>query len=148
MACPTQQTIFLFCVFPKKILPSLILISNKIFPNQNYNVLSGFMIFWREVQYYINASGVLFTYSCTMLYPFVTFFIVYSTLHGTYTDKKEKKIFLIYKEIQKGAVAKSYIKKGCLIYEAKCTNIYPYMRRPLVIYCMSLQLLPSEIPYI
>jgi hypothetical protein len=25
------------------------------------------------------------------------------------TDKKEKKIFLIYKEIQKGAVAKSYM---------------------------------------
>ncbi len=25
-----------------------------------------------------------------------------------YTDKKEKKIFLIYKEIQSGAVAKSY----------------------------------------
>ncbi len=26
-----------------------------------------------------------------------------------YTDKKEKKIFLIYKKIQKGAVAKLYI---------------------------------------
>jgi hypothetical protein len=35
-----------------------------------------------------------------------------------YTDKKEKKIFLIYKEIQSGAVA----------------NISLYMRRPLVIY--------------
>jgi hypothetical protein len=34
-----------------------------------------------------------------------------------YTDKKEKKIFLIYKEIQSGAVAKSYIRKGFLIYE-------------------------------
>ncbi len=52
-----------------------------------------------------------------MLFPFVTFFIVYSTLHGTYTDKKENKISLIYKEIQKGAVAKSYIKKGFLIYD-------------------------------
>jgi hypothetical protein len=36
---------------------------------------------------------------------------------GRYTDKKEKKIFLIYKEIQMGAVAKSYMRKGFLIYE-------------------------------
>jgi hypothetical protein len=33
------------------------------------------------------------------------------------TDKKEKKIFLIYKEIQSGAVAKSYMRKGFLLYE-------------------------------
>ncbi len=31
--------------------------------------------------------------------------------------KKEKKMFLIYKEIQSGAVAKSYMRKGFLIYE-------------------------------
>jgi hypothetical protein len=34
-----------------------------------------------------------------------------------YTEKKENKIFLIYKEIQNGAVAKSYMRKGFLIYE-------------------------------
>jgi hypothetical protein len=34
-----------------------------------------------------------------------------------HTDKKEKKIFLIYKEILSGAVAKSYMRKGFLIYE-------------------------------
>jgi hypothetical protein len=34
-----------------------------------------------------------------------------------YTDKKEKKIFLIYKEIPMGAVAKSYMRKGFLKYE-------------------------------
>jgi hypothetical protein len=34
-----------------------------------------------------------------------------------YTDKKESQIFLIYKEIQSGAVAKSYMRKGFLIYE-------------------------------
>jgi hypothetical protein len=34
-----------------------------------------------------------------------------------YTDKKEKEIFLIYKEIQNRAVAKSYTRKGFLIYE-------------------------------
>jgi hypothetical protein len=33
-----------------------------------------------------------------------------------YTDKKEKQIFLIYKEIQSGAVAKSYMTNGLLIY--------------------------------
>jgi hypothetical protein len=36
-----------------------------------------------------------------------------------YTDKKENKIFLIYKEIQSGAVAKSYFRKGFLIYEER-----------------------------
>jgi hypothetical protein len=50
-----------------------------------------------------------------------------------YTDKKDNQIFLIYKEIQSGAVAKSYMRKGLLIY-GKCTNISLYMRRPLVIY--------------
>jgi hypothetical protein len=33
------------------------------------------------------------------------------------TDKKENNIFPIYKEIQSGAVAKSYMRKGFLIYE-------------------------------
>jgi hypothetical protein len=32
------------------------------------------------------------------------------------TDKKENEIFLIYKEIQNGAVAKSYMTNGLLIY--------------------------------
>jgi hypothetical protein len=44
----------------------------------------------------------------------------------TYTDEKENKIFLIYKEIQMGAVAKPYMRKGILIYEE--------MRKYLVIY--------------
>ncbi len=34
----------------------------------------------------------------------------------SYTDKKESKIFLIYKEIQTGSGAKSYMRKGFLIY--------------------------------
>ncbi len=32
-------------------------------------------------------------------------------------DKKENQIFLIYKEIYDGAIAKSYMRKGFLIYE-------------------------------
>jgi hypothetical protein len=34
-----------------------------------------------------------------------------------YTDKKENQIFLKYKEIQNGEVAKSYMRKGFLIHE-------------------------------
>ncbi len=34
-----------------------------------------------------------------------------------YTDKKENLFFFIYKEILSGAVAKSYMRKGFLIYE-------------------------------
>jgi hypothetical protein len=33
------------------------------------------------------------------------------------TDKKENEIFLIYKEIQMGSVAKSHMRKGFIIYE-------------------------------
>ncbi len=35
---------------------------------------------------------------------------------NSYTDKKENQIFLIYKKIQSGAVAKSYMTDGLLIY--------------------------------
>jgi hypothetical protein len=37
-----------------------------------------------------------------LFYPFI-----YAQISYRYTDKKENKIFLIYKEMQKGAVAKS-----------------------------------------
>jgi hypothetical protein len=40
-----------------------------------------------------------------------------------YTDKKENQIFLIHREIQSGAVAKSYMRKGFLIYEERLPNI-------------------------
>jgi hypothetical protein len=49
------------------------------------------------------------------------------------TDKKGNQIFLIYKEIQSGAVAKSYMRKGFLIYGEMC-KFSLHMRRPLVIY--------------
>ncbi len=41
------------------------------------------------------------------------------------TDKKENKLFLIDKEIQIGAVAKSYMRKGFLIYE-EMSNYFPF----------------------
>jgi len=34
-----------------------------------------------------------------------------------HTDKNENKIFLIYKEVQNGAVTNSYMSKGLLIYD-------------------------------
>jgi hypothetical protein len=49
------------------------------------------------------------------------------------TDKKESKIFLIYSEIQNGAVAKSYMRLGFLIYE-EMRKYSPHLGRPLVIY--------------
>ncbi len=40
-----------------------------------------------------------------------------TTAGDNYTEKKENKIFLKYKEIQSGAVAKSYLRKSFLIFE-------------------------------
>jgi hypothetical protein len=48
---------------------------------------------------------------CNVLAVFSHFFF------GSHTDEKENEIFLIYKEIQMGSVAKSYVRKGFLIYE-------------------------------
>ncbi len=53
-----------------------------------------------------------------------------------YTDKKK---FLIYKEIQMGSGAKSYIRKGFHLFS-------PYMRRSLVIYDFAP--VPSDFPNI
>jgi hypothetical protein len=49
-----------------------------------------------------------------------------------YTDKKENQIFLIYKEIQSGGVAQSYMTNGLLIYREIC--ISSYIRKPFLIY--------------
>ncbi len=39
----------------------------------------------------------------------------FSVLRKTYTDKKENEMFLIYQEIQKGSVGKSYMTNGLLV---------------------------------
>jgi hypothetical protein len=54
------------------------------------------------------------------------------TGNSSYTDKKENKIFLIYKEIQKEAVAMSYVTNGLLIYDY--LRISLYIRKPFLIY--------------
>jgi hypothetical protein len=40
-----------------------------------------------------------------------------------FADKNENNIFLIYSEIQSGAVAKPYMRKGFLIYEEAVSHI-------------------------
>jgi hypothetical protein len=62
-----------------------------------------------------------------------------------HTDKKENKIFLIYKEIQMGS-GESYIWGRASQYRRICKNISPYMRRSLVIYDFAPE--PSEFPNI
>jgi len=41
-----------------------------------------------------------------------------------YTDKKENQIFLIYREIENGADAKTYMTNGHLIYAQLWTSLY------------------------
>jgi hypothetical protein len=43
-----------------------------------------------------------------------------------YTDKKENQIFLIYKDIQNGPVAKSYRTNDLLIYGEICAHFLIY----------------------
>jgi hypothetical protein len=63
----------------------------------------------------------------------------YEGLGGSYTDKNENQIFLIYKEIQSGAVAKSYMRKGFLIYEeiGNCSvlNFLIYKENFILFFC-------------
>ncbi len=54
--------------------------------------------------------------------------------HFRLHDKKENKIFLKYKEIQSGAVAKSYMRKGFLIYEEMRKYFPIYEEAVIVIY--------------
>ncbi len=62
--------------------------------------------------------GILFIFLGNFAHPYPvsrgTF--MFSSVTATLI-KKENKIFLIHKEIQSGAVAKSYMWKGFLIYE-------------------------------
>ncbi len=58
--------------------------------------------------------------------------IVYSAWIRHYTDKKENKIFLIYKQIQMESGAKSYMRKGFRIYE-EMRKIFTIYEEALVI---------------
>ncbi len=67
----------------------------------------------------------------------------YVKTHGQCTDKKENQIFLIYKELLSGAVAKSYMGKGFLIYEKK-SKYFPIYEEAF----SHIWLCNSEFPYI
>ncbi len=60
--------------------------------------------------------------------------------------KKENQILFIWKEIQSGAVAKSYITNGLLIYRELFAHFLIFLGSPSSY--MTLQLLHSEFPYI
>jgi hypothetical protein len=62
---------------------------------------------------------------------YVTFGIKLTLCTSQYTDKKLTKIFLKYKKIQSGAVAKSYMRKGFLIYEEMRKYFPIYEEAPL-----------------
>jgi hypothetical protein len=65
---------------------------------------------------------------------------------NNHTDKKENLIFLIYKEIWSGAVAKSYMTNGLLRY-GEIFPHFPHILGSPSSY-MTLQLLHCEFPYI
>jgi hypothetical protein len=68
---------------------------------------------------YIGKDKMLhFIAKCTLLRAlFSERQLCYQSDQSMSTDKKKYNIFLIYKEIQSGAVAKSFMRKGFLIYE-------------------------------
>jgi hypothetical protein len=53
-------------------------------------------------------SSYYVRYALYVLYALYALYALY-VFYALYTDKKENEIFLIYKEIQNGAVAKSYL---------------------------------------
>ncbi len=68
-------------------------------------------------------------------------------VHLPYTDKKENQISLIYKEIQTGSVANSYMKMCLLIYVWLNICAFPHILGSPSSY-MTLHPIPSEFPYI
>ncbi len=63
-----------------------------------------------------------------------------------YTDKKETKIFLIYKNIQNGAFAKSFMTNGLLIFGKIFAHFLIYQEALPQSSYMALQLIHSKIP--
>jgi hypothetical protein len=53
---------------------------------------------------------------------------------NSYTDKKENQIFLMYKKIQSGEVAKSYMTNGLFIYGETFAQFLIFIRKPFLVY--------------
>jgi hypothetical protein len=60
--------------------------------------------------------SMIFSFVLHSLPPFILMFYRVS-FSSSLTDKKENQVFLIYKEIQNGAVAKSFMTNGLLIFD-------------------------------
>ncbi len=111
-----------------------------------------FVVVWQGAQVYSSPILVLFDVinQLTGVFLLLTFLSKKnhrnrtSTVTPLYTDKKENQIFLIYREIQNGAAAKSYMTNGLLM--GKYLRISSYIRKPFLI--LTLQLLQSEFPYV
>jgi hypothetical protein len=71
---------------------------------------------------------------------------MYTLQHMQFTDKKENEIFLIYKEIQNGTIANSFMTNGLLILMGNNCAFSHILGSPSS--CMTLQLLHSEFPHI
>jgi hypothetical protein len=63
------------------------------------------------------------------------------------TDKKEKKIFLVYKELQMGVVAKSYNEEGLPNIRGNA-QIFSHTVYEEAVSHMTLQPFPSGFPYV
>jgi len=88
-----------------------------------------------------------FPYSCFFTFHLLFHLVILFFLCPVLTlIKKKTKFSLIYKEIQMGSGAKSYMRKGFLIDEEMRKFSPIYMRRTLVIYDYASD--PSEFPYI
>jgi hypothetical protein len=105
---------FLFFI---SLFPSHLYLSSS--PKQN--VISGIFSSSTHRVYTLKIANLSFYLSPdpNFIFPHLVLFVPVplSFCHVPFTYKKEKEIFLLYKEIQKGSVAKSYIRKGFLIYE-------------------------------
>jgi hypothetical protein len=107
------------------------------------------LFFWlppsNKIQYKRATSSSLFDMKCSLILfenvPFSPAWIIY------YTDKKENQIFLIYKEIQRGAVATLYMKSASSYTVWGNICAFPHILGSPSSY-MTLQLIHSEFPYI
>jgi hypothetical protein len=102
-------------------------------------------LFFAEDLFYLKEGKYLKYLHNTMMNAFATIYFhnylrynrlyQYKLSEPVYTDKKENQNFLIYKEIHKGSLAKSYMTNGLLIYcMVKYLRISSYIRKPFLIF--------------
>jgi hypothetical protein len=98
---------------------------------QTFFPILGYSLQWLNYTTHLCYFNILVTYSHCL-----------SPADHHQTDKKENRMLLIFEEIQSGAVAKSYMRKGFLIYE-KMRKYFPIYEEAVSHTYMSLKLLHS-----